>query len=560
MLRYRLNIKDNQDIEIIEKLCKDINVSIPIAKILFNRGITDFNKAKNFFCPNLKNLYNPFLMKGMNEAVNILLDKIEKNENILIYGDYDTDGITSVAMFYLFLKENFKNNVYTYIPNRFKEGYGFSKNGVDYAQQNNCTLIITLDCGVTSIEEVKYANEKNIDIIITDHHEPKEILPKAFCILDPKQKECEYPFKELSGCGVGFKFIQAVSEKKKIEKKRYYKYLDFVAVSIAGDMVSVMNENRILLYYGLQKLNRNPNTGFIPFIDKIGHRNIKTSDIVFNISPKINSSGRIDCPKKSLNILIEEDLKKARILMYEIDKNNNDRKLIDNEMVEEAIEMILCGIEQNNFTTVLYNENWHKGVLGIVASKLIDKYYRPTIVFCKAEDGFLSGSARTIEGVDILDLIGKSGEYILKFGGHKSAAGLIIKEENFPHFKNKFENEARKIIMKKDLSPFINIDAKINLKEINDRLINTLERMEPFGPDNMTPIFYTEDLKNPKEFFLMGKQKEHIKFMINEYVAIGFSQKDKYNSNNKNINIAYSLDRKKFMNQNEIIINIRDIK
>ena len=547
------------DNKLTNKLANDLNVSIDISKLLIKRGITDFDSAKDFFRPNLDNTHDPFLMKGMDLAVDRLIKAKNSNEKVLIYGDYDVDGTTSVSMIYLFLVSQ-EINCQFYIPDRYEEGYGLSKKGIDFAFKEKISLIITLDCGIRAVKQVNYANKKGIDIIICDHHNPGTILPEAHAILNPKQIDCNYPFKDLCGCGVGFKLISAYYIKNNLNIKETYSYLDLLALATVADIVPIVDENRIYTYYGLKKINQNPNKGLDFLIKRSEIMNeIKSSDISFGIAPLINAAGRISHAKNAVKLLIENDsnhIKKYAEVLYH---NNNERRMIEKNILEEALKKL----NKDTLTNVVSSKKWHKGVIGIVASKLIDSHYKPTIVFAE-QDGLLTGSARSIKGFNIYDAILSCEDLCEKFGGHKYAAGLTIKKENYELFKKRFELEVATKLTNDIIKPIIEVDANLDLNKLDDKFYRILKQFAPFGPGNSNPVFasYGIKLKSPPKY--LGEDKSHFKLLIkldkSNIEAIGFNLSHLLNKHNDDcINLCYTLNENIWNNKKSLQLNIKDL-
>tara|TARA_B110000116_G_C16798553_1_gene568542 strand:- start:2833 stop:4515 length:1683 start_codon:yes stop_codon:yes gene_type:complete len=546
---------------LVSQLASDLNISNSISHLLVLRGITNYDSAKSFFRPSLAHTHNPFLMKGMEIAVNRIDLAKSNNENILVYGDYDVDGTTSVAMIYLFLlQEGF--NVKYYIPDRYEEGYGVSKKGIDFATANNISLIISLDCGIRAIEQVQYANKCNVDFIICDHHNPAKILPEAHAILNPKQLDCNYPFKELSGCGVGFKLIHAYANYNKIELEKIYQYLDLLAISIIADMVPITGENRVFASFGLKKINKNPSIGIQSLVN-ISRRNvdIKSSDILFGIAPLINAAGRISHAKYAVELLIEEDHLKAKKYSEAILKNNIERKDLEKIITNEALEMV----DEKMVSNVVFSNSWHKGVVGIVASRLIDVYYKPTIVLSE-NNGLLTGSARSVKGFDIYQAIEKCSYLCEKFGGHKYAAGLSIKKENIHLFIAKFEEVVSKSIKPNQLIHNIDIDLKMNLLDIDNKFYRILKQFSPFGPENKNPIFISDNASIDGKLRLIGNDKSHVKLKFSRGIlspidAIGFGLATSLKSNNNEcVKICYTLNENTWNGKTSLQINLMDIR
>ena len=491
-MRWTLKPKPEQ--RQIEELSNILKVDGLVAQLLIQRGITTYDKAKKFFRPELSDLHDPFLMKDMDLAVARIEKAIINNENILVYGDYDVDGTTAVALVSTYLLTYYPN-VATYIPDRYAEGYGISYQGIDFAEDNGFSLIIALDCGVKAIDKVAYANEKGIDFIICDHHRPGKILPEAVAILDPKREDCTYPFDELCGCGVGFKLVQALAYKRGETIDDLVTYLDLVATAIGADIVPITGENRILAYFGLQVINRNPRTGFKAIIDQIKKQELTITDVVFIIAPRINAAGRMKHGQHAVNLLSETDFEQAEIFAKEIEQFNLDRRNLDQEITAEALIQIEDNQEEKRFTSVVYKDTWHKGVIGIVASRLTETYYRPTLVFTKSGDK-LAASARSVKGFDVYNALEGCSECIEQFGGHKYAAGLTLLEEQYDTFKARFEKVVSETIDPSLLTPEIKVDALISLDNLTPKLMRILKQFAPYGPGNMAAVFMVENLKD----------------------------------------------------------------
>lgn len=583
-------IKEQANSSEIDQLAESINMSRPIAGLLLQRGIYSCEAARTFFRPDLQKLYNPFLMKDMDKAVARLEKAIVERENVLVYGDYDVDGTTSVAMMYIFLKSKCRN-VFYYVPDRYTEGYGVSCKGVDYAVEKNCTLIIALDCGIKAVSKVEYAAERGIDFIICDHHEPGAELPKAVAVLDPKRDDCNYPFNELSGCGVGFKLIQAYTQKKQIPFYQIKPFLDLVVVSIASDIVPIVDENRILAHFGLRQLNNNPRVGLRAVMMKSGitpppERSrdyrfeddpepietspdfvpIKINDIVFKIGPRINAAGRMDKGVEAVDLLIERNMQMAEKRAEQIEKNNVERKEHDKTITEEAKCTIGESDElRNRKSTVLYNPEWHKGVIGIVASRLIDYYYRPTII-CTKSNGLITGSARSIPGFNLYEAIEQCSDLLESFGGHMYAAGLTLKEENFQEFTDRFEKIAVAMITDDMLVPHIDVDAEIHISDITPKFFKLLCQIEPFGPGNMAPVFVARHVYGRAQ--CVGQTGEHLKLLLSDephgrsIPAIAFRQSDFFEhiQEGKPFDICFSVESNVFRGKESLQLRINDIK
>ena len=561
-MRWYLKEKDEQDQ--IEKLANDLSVENTIAKILFNRNITTYNKAKKFFRPSLEDLHDPFLMKDMHLAVKRIESAIINNENILVFGDYDVDGTTAVSLVSSYLKSIY-TNVSTYIPDRYEEGYGVSYKGIEFADDNNFSLIIALDCGTKAIEKVAYAKQRNIDFIICDHHKPGIEIPRAIAVLNPKREDCSYPFDELCGCGVGFKLIQALGKSRKQTINDLVPYLDLVATAIAADIVPMNGENRTLAYFGLEVINSNPRNGIKAIIQQVKKQRLTITDVVFIIAPRINAAGRIKHGNYAVELLTEMDLESANKFAAAIEIFNTDRKELDKKITNEALIQIIDNKEEKQFTSVVFKENWHKGVIGIVASRLIETYYRPTLVFTKSGDK-LAASARSVKGFDIYNALDKCEEFIEQFGGHKYAAGLTLLPENYENFKNKFENIVETTISKDLLTPEIMIDAEINLSEITPKFYRIIEQMGPFGPQNSKPTFKTSSVRDNGYGKQVGADKTHLKLNLisgtdkKTYNAIGFNLGNKISTIQNDFDIVYALDENEWNGVKSIQLLIKDLQ
>jgi len=558
--------KEEVDDKATERLAQEININPIISKILIQRNITNFNEAKEYFRPSLDQLHDPFLMRDMDKALERIKLAMDLEQKILIYGDYDVDGTTAVSLVYGFLK-NFYSNIEFYIPDRYKEGYGISQAGIEYAEENEFKLIITLDCGIKAMEMTNLANEKDIDLIICDHHLPGETLPDAYAILDPKMLDCPYPYKELSGCGVGFKLLQAFCEKFGYDPDLLHDYMDLVAVSIAADIVPITGENRVLAYHGLKKLNENPRLGLNALIKLAGIRNdINISSIVFGIGPRINASGRMDHAKSAVELLLADNFKTIESLAENLDTKNLQRRNFDNTITTEAIEMIEReDVSKDHKSTVLYKGDWHKGVIGIVASRCIDKFYRPTIILTES-NGKATGSARSVDGFDIYEAISQCSDLLEQYGGHMYAAGLTMDIENVEAFKQKFERIVAEKITEEQLVPLIEIDSEIDLKDINFKFYNVLDQMAPFGPGNMQPVFVSHQLHVSGRPRILKKQ--HLKFYVKQYdediamEAIGFGQADYYEmiASGMRFSMAYYIEENNYLGNKTLQLRVKDIR
>ena len=561
----RWTLKPKPESSKVQQLSKELQVEELVASLLIQRGIETFDEAKQFFRPSLEDLHDPFLMKDMDKAVERIEQAISESENILVYGDYDVDGTTSVALMSSYLKTR-TENVATYIPDRYDEGYGVSYKGIDFAHDNDFTLIVALDCGIKAVEKVAYAKEKGIDFIICDHHRPGNELPEAVAVLDPKRDDCSYPYDELCGCGIGFKLIQAlaINEGKSVEDLA--EYLDLVATAIGADIVPITGENRTLAYFGLQIINQHPRPGIKALIAQVKKKELTITDVVFIIAPRINAAGRMKHGNHAVTLLTETDFNLAMRYAIDIEQFNSDRKEADQQITQEALLQIENHKEQERFTSVVYNETWHKGVIGIVASRLTETYYRPTLVFTKSGDK-LAASARSVSGFDVYNAIEACSEHIEQFGGHKYAAGLTLKEENYEAFKQAFEDEVSKTIDRTLLTPEIRIDAKIDLKDITPKFYRILKQFAPFGPSNMTPVFMTENLKDTGYGKGVGEDEKHLRITVTQpqadkIVAIGFNLGDKQDliSNRKPFKAVYSIDENEWQGTVSLQLKLRDIK
>ena len=546
---------------VVSKLSKALNVSEIVAHLLVLRGITTFDEAKSFFRPEISHLNNPFLMKNMQKAVDRIQTVIASGEKVLVYGDYDVDGTTSVAMMYSFLKKKVREIEY-YIPCRYDEGYGISLKGIDYAKKNNFTLIIALDCGIRAVNQVDYANEKGVDFIICDHHNPGKKIPKAVAILNPKQADCNYPYKELSGCGVGFKLIEAFSQQNNIDFSEIIEYLDLLTVSIGADIVPMTGENRVFSFYGLQQINKNPRVGLKALMEIANKtKDVTITDVVFGVAPMINAAGRIEHAKKAVEILVETDYAKAKLFADKIEENNTTRKGLDKSITKEGLEMI----DMKKKSTVVHSENWHKGVVGIVASRLIETHYKPTIVLAE-KDGILTGSARSVHDFDLYSAIAKCEHFCEKFGGHKYAAGLSIKKENLPQFIDAFEKAVSESITEDQLTPKINIDKVIDIDAVDDKLYRIIKQFAPFGPKNLSPIFVSKGVIDNGFGKQVGEDKTHLRINAKKnkgaIAGIGFGMGDYFEiiKDNQTFDVCYSIDENEWNGKKSLQLRIRDIK
>lgn len=560
--------KEKGDETVARALASEMAVPLSVVNLMVQRGINSARQAEDFFNPSLGSLHDPFLMKDMNKAVDRISTAISRNEKILVYGDYDVDGTTSVALMYSFLRERHTSLDY-YIPDRYHEGYGLSLKGVDYAASNNCRLIIALDCGIKSADKVRYARSKGVDIIICDHHLPADEIPEAVAVLDPKQPDCNYPYKELSGCGVGFKLIQAYCKLQAIPFESIINYLDLVAVSIGSDIVPMTGENRVLAYFGLKQLNESPRLGFQKIIEKARiHMPLAIEDVVFRIGPRINAAGRMESGSKAVELLVSQNSELAVTICEGIDRSNDDRRKKDTEITSEARRMVSDDYGMRNArTTVLFRKGWHKGVIGIVASRLIETYYRPTVILTESKDGFATGSARSVAGYDLYQAIESCSDLLESFGGHMFAAGLTLKQENLPFFRERFEKFVSETIREEHLFPCVNIDEEIPLEDVSIEFHRHISRFQPFGPENMAPVFVSRGVKTitcqP-----VGNTGTHLKLSfarqnMEPVNAIAFGQADTmeiFREAAGVVDIAYTIELNEFRGKTTVQLNIKDIK
>ncbi|WP_419213056.1 single-stranded-DNA-specific exonuclease RecJ [Maribacter sp. X9] len=561
----RWTIKPKPEQKDIDFLANALGVDALVAQLLLQRGISTFEEAKQFFRPRLSDLHDPFLMKDMDVAVRRIEDAIAKGENILVFGDYDVDGTTAVALVSSYLLSYYPN-VATYIPDRYDEGYGVSYKGIDFAEDNGFSLIIALDCGVKAVDKVAYAKEKGIDFIICDHHRPGNTLPNAVAVLDPKREDCTYPYDELCGCGVGFKLIQALGSHRGETIADFTEYLDLVATAIGADIVPITGENRILAFYGLQVINQRPRIGFKAIIDQINKTELTITDVVFIIAPRINAAGRMKHGQHAVNLLTETNMDQAVKFASEIEKFNSDRRGLDQEITQEALVQIQENEEEEGFTSVVYKDSWHKGVIGIVASRLTETYYRPTLVFTKSGDK-LAASARSVKGFDVYNALERCSDYIEQFGGHKYAAGLTLLEEQYHNFKHQFEKVVKESIDPQLLQPEITVDSTIELKDITPKLMRIIRQFAPFGPGNMTPVFMAENLQDTGYAKGVGANAAHLKVSVvqqdsHKIDGIGFNMGDKLPMviGRKTFNAVFSLDENEWQGNVNLQLKLRDIK
>lgn len=556
--------QDITNLNAVEELQHQLNIEKVLAALLVNRGINTFEEARYFFRPELSHLHDPFLMKDMAEAILRIEAALQRKERILIYGDYDVDGTTSVSLVYSFFKRIHQDIEY-YIPDRYKEGYGISIQGIDYAAENDFSLIIALDCGIKSVDKIDYANTLGIDFIICDHHLPGSILPGAVAVLDPKRADCDYPYKELSGCGIGFKLVQAYAQKHGIPFDEICCYLDLVAVSIASDIVPITGENRVLAWYGLKRLNENPCNGLAALIELSGKKQYTISDVVFMIGPRINAAGRIDDAKHAVSLLIAEDADRAKSQSLIVNLKNIERKEHDLSITEQALAMIDGDPAlQKRKTTVVYNEDWHKGVIGIVASRLTEKYYRPTIVLTQS-NGHVAGSARSVLGFDLYEALSSCSDLLEQFGGHKYAAGLTLKAENIPALQQRFEDVVSKTIPEALLTQEIFIDATLDLNSIDGKFFRVLNQFGPFGPQNMAPVFISKNVNAVGRASVVGNN--HLKMNIRQgnsaifdCIGFGLGQYAELINQGLPFDVCYTLEENNWKDKRSIQVCVKGIR
>ena len=548
----------------IAKLQADLNINKTLCRILVQRGLADFETSKHFFRPQLSDLHSPWLMKDMDKAVARFLQAIDQKEKILVYGDYDVDGTTSVACMYQFIQSIYAEVDY-YIPHRYREGYGVSKAGIDFAKEQGMTLIISLDCGIKSVALITYAKELGIDFIVCDHHLPDLILPPAIAILNAKQIDCSYPYKELCGCGVGFKLATAIAEKLALPAETYLQYLDLVATAIAADIVPMTGENRVMAFYGLKKINENPSPGIKALMELAGvKKHMYITNVVFMIAPRVNAAGRMDDAKKAVQLFIEQDPVKATEFAKILQSDNTDRKEADSSITEQALEIISKDASYaNKKTTFVFQANWHKGVVGIVASRLIEKYYRPTIVLTQNEN-IVGGSARSVAGFNLYEAIHACREHLLGYGGHFAAAGMSLLPENVAAFSAAFERAVSETIPDELLTPEIIIDAPIEFTEITPAFYQIILQMEPYGPENMRPVFIATNVMDSGYSKIV--KDAHIRFVLKQnrttLTGIGFNMSDKFNliQQNKPLDIVFTIDENEYNGNTTLQIKMIDFK
>lgn len=580
-MEKRWSIKSGIDETVVNQLALELNIDKILAKMLIQRGITNFDEAKKFFRPSLDDLHDPFLMKDMDKAIIRIEKAIKNKEKILVYGDYDVDGTTAVSLVYSFLKKlpyilNIEKIIEPedpllvdyYIPDRYTEGYGISFLGIDYAKENNFSLIIALDCGIKSNDKVDYANERNIDFIICDHHRPGETLPNAVAVLDPKRNDCNYPFDELCGCGIGFKLVQAFAQKNNIAFNELTDYLDLAAISIASDLVPITGENRTLCYFGLEQINKKPRDGIKAILDLANiKKKVTINELVFTIGPRINAAGRIQTGRNAVALLVSDNVEHAKTSGININTTNTERRVLDLNITNHALSMIDDNEELiQRKSTVLFHSDWHKGVIGIVASRLIEKYYRPTIVLTES-NGKATGSARSVKDFDVYNAIEACADLLEQFGGHKYAAGLTLKLENLAAFQQRFEEVVSATIKEHMLIPEIAVEAELELNEITPKFFRILKQFEPFGPENMSPVFITKGLVDKGYVRIVGNN--HLKMDLQtskhpkeSFSSIAFSQAQHFDDvlRKKTFSACYAIEENEFNGKISLQLNVKDMK
>jgi len=559
--------KTTTDQALVDVLTSELNAPAIIAKMLVQRGIDSVDKVKKFFNPRIGDMHDPFLMKDMDKAIERIQLAQENKEGVLIFGDYDVDGTTSVALAYSFFKDKFDKIDY-YIPDRYKEGYGISNDGIDYAKANGLSLIIALDCGIRSVDKVEYAKSLGIDFIICDHHLPGVEIPDAAAVLDPKRSDCEYPFKELAGCGIGLKLAQAYSQVNDLDEREYLQYLDFATLSIASDIVPIEDENRIIAHFGLKIINQQPRIGLKKLIEvSINKEELSIGDLVFYLGPRINAAGRMGDAKNAVKMLIADSDEMASEFANELQTENASRKLVDQKITAEFQEIVAKNpslLERK--THVFYKEDWHKGVVGIAASRAIELYYRPTIILTKSGEGMLAGSARSVKGFDVHAALEKCSEHLEQFGGHMYAAGMTMKMENLDAFREAFEKVGEEMLDEEMLTPKVYYDAKIELEDVDAKMLGIVNKMAPFGPANMTPVFYAKGLRDDGTGKIIGKTAEHIRLNVkrknDSLAAVGFGMADKLDAIKKasSFEACFQINENIFRGNRSIQLMLKDVR
>ncbi|MBL7923416.1 MAG: single-stranded-DNA-specific exonuclease RecJ [Bacteroidia bacterium] len=560
-------LKPQGDPEVVNRLAAELRINKILVNLLVQRGVQTYEEAKKFFRPSLDDLHDPFLMKDMDKAIERIGEALARKEHILVYGDYDVDGTTAVSLVYTFLK-TYSGNIHYYIPDRYKEGYGISRQGIDWAKENGYSLIIALDCGIKSVDKIDYARELGIDFIICDHHRPGSELPAAVAVLDPKRNDCEYPYKELSGCGIGFKLIQAFAQLNHVPFAHLEQFLDLVAISIAADIVPITGENRILAFFGLQRINKEPRPGIKAILELGGiKRDLTINEIVFTIAPRINAAGRIEHGVKAVELLIQKKEDLANFLGDDINEQNTTRKSLDSLITDQALQQIENDPSfQHRKSTVVYNPEWHKGVIGIVASRLTDKYYRPTIVLTRS-NGHVSGSARSVKDFDVYNAIESCSDLLEQFGGHMYAAGLTMKEENVEAFTKRFEEIVSSTIEERMLTREIEVDAELNLKDITPSFYRILKQFAPFGPGNMAPIFRTNGVRDNGRGRVVGNNhlklsltQEEIQSGMFDGIAFQLGHHHPMVEQQENFDVVFHVEENTFNGRTTLQLNIKDLK
>jgi single-stranded-DNA-specific exonuclease len=559
--------KNEPDLSLVENLKSALNAPDIIARMLVQRGIDTIDKVNAYFNPRVEDLYDPFLMKDMDKAIERIQLAQEKKEGVLIYGDYDVDGTTSVALAYSFFKDKF-DKIDFYIPDRYKEGYGISTQGIDYAKNAGLSLIIALDCGIRSIDKVEYAKSLGIDFIICDHHLPGDSIPNAAAVLDPKREDCDYPFKELAGCGIGLKLAQAYAQVCDLDERSYLQYLDYATLSIASDIVPIEDENRVIAHFGLKIINQQPRTGLKQLIKlAVNKEQLSIGDLVFYIGPRINAAGRMKDAKTAVKMLIAEDEATADRFVSELQTQNEERRLVDQQITKD-----LKGIVEQHpsllgrKTLIFYQEDWHKGVVGIAASRAIELYYRPTIILTKGSDNTLVGSARSVRGFDVHAALEKCSEHLIQFGGHMYAAGMTLKLENLGAFREAFESVGAEILTEELLTPKVYYDAELDVNDVNHRFYSIINKMAPFGPSNMTPVFYAKGLKDDGTGKVIGKTAEHLKLNIKRpsgsIPALAFGMADRFSTIKKaeSFEACFQVNENIFRGSRTLQLMLKDIR
>jgi single-stranded-DNA-specific exonuclease len=560
----RWTLSDKADASKIAQLQQSIGVDQPIAELLIKRNIETYEDAKAFFRPSLASLHDPFLMKGMHEASDFILQQRNEKKPIMVFGDYDVDGTTSVALMSTYLK-SLGIEILNYIPDRYEEGYGISYKGIDHAKVNNIDLIIALDCGIKAIDKIDYAKDLGIDVIICDHHRPGKDIPNAIAVLDPKQEDCNYPYDELCGCGVGFKLIQALHYKLGKPQKEIYKYLDLVATAIGSDIVPITGENRILAHFGLKLINSRRRPAFKAILEQTKKKELTITDVVFMIGPRINAAGRMKHGLLATELLCENDIEKVKTLAKDIELFNANRKDADRTITDEALKLIKENNEEERFTTVVYQPHWHKGVIGIVASRLTETYYRPTLVFTKSGEK-LAASARSVKGFDVYDALESSSEFIEQFGGHKYAAGLTLEESNFENFKSKFEEVVKSSINPDLLTPEIPYDSEIEFSEITPKFIRILKQFAPFGPRNMKPTFVSRNVSTTGFVRALGDEGLHLKAnlaqngVVLSSIGFGLGDKKEIMDSKGGFDIIFTIEENEWNGTTTVQLNLKDLR